>query len=59
VSQYQPTGFQSASYALAVPRYAFDDAKTAFRATRAGKSDDGKGLVKAIISGPDVPIDQL
>jgi D-xylulose reductase len=33
--------------------FSFDDAKIAFKATRAGKSDDGKGLVKAIISGPD------
>lgn len=36
------------------PRYKFNDAITAFKATRSGKSDDGKGVIKAIISGPDV-----
>jgi len=25
----------------------------AFNATRSGKSEDGKGVIKAIISGPD------
>jgi D-xylulose reductase len=38
-------------------RFSFDDAKIAFKATRAGKSDDGKGLVKAVISGPDSPVE--
>lgn len=33
--------------------YAFNDAITAFKATRAGKSEDGKGVIKAIISGPE------
>jgi len=41
---------------LVTHRYSFDDAETAFRATRAGESDDGKGLVKAMISGPGVPV---
>jgi D-xylulose reductase len=39
--------------------YAFEDAKTAFSATRAGKSEDGKGLVKAIISGPGVSVESV
>jgi D-xylulose reductase len=39
---------------LVTHRYKFDDAITAFKATRSGKSDDGKGVIKAIISGPDV-----
>jgi hypothetical protein len=34
-------------------RYAFNDAINAFKATRAGKSEDGKGVIKAIISGPE------
>ncbi|KAG5648957.1 hypothetical protein DXG03_000306 [Asterophora parasitica] len=29
----------------------------AFKATREGKSEDGKGVIKAIISGPDFPAD--
>ncbi|KII95079.1 hypothetical protein PLICRDRAFT_48049 [Plicaturopsis crispa FD-325 SS-3] len=37
-------------------RFAFTDAVTAFEATKAGKSTDGKGVIKAIISGPDVPV---
>ncbi|KAF5390583.1 hypothetical protein D9757_002699 [Collybiopsis confluens] len=39
---------------LVTHRYKFDDAIAAFKATRAGKSDDGKAVIKAIISGPDV-----
>ncbi|KAG5724994.1 D-xylulose reductase A [Termitomyces sp. T112] len=42
---------------LVTHRYAFQDAITAFQATRAGKSEDGKGVIKAIISGPDVSPD--
>ncbi|KAG6880392.1 hypothetical protein C0992_007803 [Termitomyces sp. T32_za158] len=42
---------------LVTHRYAFKDAITAFHATRAGKSQDGKGVIKAIISGPDVSPD--
>jgi len=34
-------------------RYAFKDAIAAFRATRFGKSEDGRGVIKAIISGPE------
>ncbi len=33
--------------------FAFRDAIAAFQATRAGKSEDGKGVIKAIISGPE------
>ncbi|KAJ4478231.1 xylitol dehydrogenase [Lentinula aciculospora] len=39
---------------LVTHRYDFNDAIAAFKATRAGKSDDGKDVIKAIISGPDV-----
>ncbi|KAG6873737.1 hypothetical protein C0995_011556 [Termitomyces sp. Mi166 len=42
---------------LVTHRYGFKDAIAAFQATRAGKSEDGKGVIKAIISGPDVPVD--
>jgi D-xylulose reductase len=38
---------------LVTHRFAFNDAIVAFKATRAGKSEDGKGVIKAIISGPD------
>jgi D-xylulose reductase len=37
-------------------RFAFNDATVAFKATRAGKSEDGKAVIKAIISGPDVSV---
>jgi len=40
-------------------RYKFEDAITAFEATKKGKSEDGKGLIKAIISGPDVSVDDI
>ncbi|KAJ7179028.1 xylitol dehydrogenase [Mycena filopes] len=43
---------------LVTHRFAFNDAITAFQATRDGKSKDGKGVIKAIISGPDVAIDE-
>ncbi|TFK75799.1 xylitol dehydrogenase [Pluteus cervinus] len=42
---------------LVTHRYNFDDAKVAFDATLAGKSLDGKGVIKAIISGPGVSAD--
>lgn len=42
---------------LVTHRYTFDQAITAFQATRMGKSEDGKGVIKAIISGPDFPAD--
>ncbi|KAF5333075.1 hypothetical protein D9611_002419 [Ephemerocybe angulata] len=37
---------------LVTHRFKFDDAIVAFKATKAGKSEDGKGVIKAIISGP-------
>ena len=41
-------------------RFPFHKAIEAFEATQAGKSDDGKPVIKAIISGPDVsPDDHL
>ncbi|ESK96104.1 xylitol dehydrogenase [Moniliophthora roreri MCA 2997] len=42
---------------LVTHRYTFKEAIEAFQATRAGKSGDGKGVIKAIISGPDVSVD--
>ncbi|KAF5388228.1 hypothetical protein D9615_000511 [Tricholomella constricta] len=42
---------------LVTHRYTFDQAIAAFQATRAGKSEDGKGVIKAIISGPDFSAD--
>ncbi|EJF61183.1 xylitol dehydrogenase [Dichomitus squalens LYAD-421 SS1] len=45
---------------LVTHRYSFDQAVEAFQATRAGKSPDGKPVIKAVISGPDVsPADLL
>ena len=45
---------------LVTHRYSFDQAVEAFQATRAGKSPDGKAVIKAVISGPDVdPADLL
>ncbi|KAF7776014.1 hypothetical protein Agabi119p4_4407 [Agaricus bisporus var. burnettii] len=38
---------------LVTHRFAFNDAIVAFKATRAGKSENGKGVIKAIISGPE------
>lgn len=32
--------------------FKFDDAVEAFQTTKAGKSADGKGVIKAIIDGP-------
>jgi len=37
--------------------FPFEQAIEAFKATQAGKSDDGKPVIKAIISGPDVSPD--
>jgi len=42
---------------LVTHRFKFEDAIKAFDATVKGKSEDGKGLIKAIISGPGVSID--
>ncbi|KAI5119183.1 hypothetical protein M0805_000637 [Coniferiporia weirii] len=39
---------------LITHRYKFEDAASAFNTTRLGKSADGKAVIKAIISGPDV-----
>jgi D-xylulose reductase len=44
---------------MLLPRFAFEDAATAFRVTRMGKSEDGKGVIKAIISGPGVSVDDI
>ena len=41
---------------LITHRYTFDQAVEAFQTTRLGKSADGKGVIKAVISGPDVSI---
>ncbi|KIJ70059.1 hypothetical protein HYDPIDRAFT_142987 [Hydnomerulius pinastri MD-312] len=40
-------------------RFPFNDARLAFETTRKGKSEDGKGVIKAIISGPDVDINAV
>ena len=39
---------------LVTHRYDFKSAVEAFETTKSGKSADGKGVIKAIISGPDV-----
>ncbi len=44
---------------LVTHRYSFDDAVQAFQTVRAGKSEDGRPVIKAIISGPDVSPDDL
>lgn len=44
---------------LVTHRFKFEDAVTAFNATKKGRSEDGKGLIKAIISGPGVSIDDV
>ena len=41
---------------LITHRYTFDQAVEAFQTTRLGNSADGKGVIKAVISGPDVSI---
>ncbi|KIO12705.1 hypothetical protein M404DRAFT_124230 [Pisolithus tinctorius Marx 270] len=40
-------------------RFPFQDALLAFETTRHGKGSDGKGVIKTIISGPDVKVDEL
>jgi len=42
---------------LVTHRFPFGQAIEAFKATQAGKSEDGKPVIKAIISGPDVSPD--
>lgn len=39
---------------LITHRFKFEQAPEAFNVNRAGKSPDGKAVIKAIISGPDV-----
>jgi D-xylulose reductase len=39
--------------------FRFENSPLAFQTTRNGQSDDGKGVIKAIISGPGVDIDDL
>ena len=41
-------------YALTI---AFQDAIAAFNATIDGRGEDGRGVIKAIISGPDTSVD--
>ncbi|KDQ55069.1 hypothetical protein JAAARDRAFT_37593 [Jaapia argillacea MUCL 33604] len=43
---------------LVTHRFSFEEAVNAFTAVRAGKSEDGKGVIKAIISGPGVAISE-
>ena len=43
---------------LVTHRFRFEEAKEAFAANRAGKGPDGKPVIKAIISGPDVSPDE-
>ncbi|KAH6915340.1 xylitol dehydrogenase [Coprinopsis sp. MPI-PUGE-AT-0042] len=42
---------------LVTHRFKFEDAPTAFAATRNGKGEDGRGVIKCVISGPDVAIE--
>ncbi|KAI0774214.1 xylitol dehydrogenase [Fomes fomentarius] len=44
---------------LVTHRFNFEQAIEAFQTTRAGKSEDGKAVIKAIISGPDVSPNDL
>ncbi|KAI9448159.1 xylitol dehydrogenase [Lactarius indigo] len=39
-------------------RFKFEEAESAFDATKKGKSEDGKDLIKAIISGPGVSVEE-
>jgi len=41
---------------LVTHRFAFKDAIQAFKTTKSGKGEDGVGVIKAIISGPDVDV---
>jgi len=43
---------------LVTHRFPFTEAVEAFNATKNGKGPDDKGVIKVIISGPDVPVDQ-
>lgn len=44
---------------LITHRYVFKDALVAFKATQSGKGADGKGIIKAMISGPDLSVDVI
>jgi D-xylulose reductase len=44
---------------LVTHRFLFKDAEKAFQVNRNGKSEDGKGVIKVMISGPDVPAEPL
>ena len=44
---------------LVTHRYSFEQAVEAFQVTRQGKSADGKAVIKAVISGPDVSPDDI
>ncbi|CAL1700824.1 unnamed protein product [Somion occarium] len=44
---------------LITHRFTFDQAIEAFETTKVGKSPDGKPVIKAVISGPDVPVDVI
>ena len=39
--------------------FKFEDAIEAFKTTRAGKSEDGKAVIKAVISGPGVSVNDI
>lgn len=43
---------------LITHRFSFEQAPEAFNINRLGKSPDGKAVIKAIISGPDVSSDE-
>lgn len=43
---------------LIQPSFTFEEAITAFDATKKGKSEDGKAVIKAIISGPGVSVEE-
>jgi len=43
---------------LVTHRFRFEEAISAFNATKKGKSEDGKDLIKAIISGPGVSVEE-
>lgn len=47
------------SYLTVVYRFTFEQAVEAFNTNRVGKSADGKGVIKAIISGPGVSVNDL
>jgi D-xylulose reductase len=42
---------------LVTHRFTFQDAIAAFNATKDGRGEDGKGVIKVIISGPDTSVD--